>query len=204
MLWRNRFSPSLFLYLLIALAGLAVGSRATAATACVWRVTNVPVPFYLVGTIHALSGKDYPLPKAYDQMLHDSQRLLFEVNLTPKSENEFGILSAKAAKYPKGEDIRAHIHAKTWQFLAKNFRISGYFGQSFWWGETHFEGIEQMRAWAIAEYIWQIRGYNDVFSSHGVDRHLAYQARRLGKEIAGLAHNSRARRDNDRYERYRF
>jgi uncharacterized protein len=185
--YKKRFSPSLFISLLIALAGSALASTANAATACVWRVTNVPVPFYLVGTIHALRGKDYPLPKAYDQMLHDSQRLLFEVNLSPKSEHEFAILGAKAAKYPKGDDIRRHIHAKTWQFLAKNFRISGYFGRSFWWGETHFEGIEQMRAGAIADYIWQVRGYNDVFSEHGVDRHLAYQARRLGKEIGGLA-----------------
>jgi uncharacterized protein YbaP (TraB family) len=180
-------SSRLFIHVLIALAGSALCGTTHAATACVWRVTNVPVPFYLVGTIHALSGKDYPLPKAYDQVLRDSQRLLFEVDLSPKSENEFAIRSARAAKYPKGEDIRSHIHAKTWQFLAKNFRISSYLGKSFWWGETYFEGIEQMRAWAIADYIWQIRGYNDVFSDHGVDRHLAYEARRRGKEIAGLA-----------------
>src|SRR5436190_5447219 len=30
---------------------------------CVWRVTNATAPFYLVGSIHALGKKDYPLPK---------------------------------------------------------------------------------------------------------------------------------------------
>ena len=29
---------------------------------CVWRVTNAKAPFYLVGSIHALGKKDYPLP----------------------------------------------------------------------------------------------------------------------------------------------
>lgn len=151
---------------------------------CVWRVTNVAVPFYLVGTIHALSGGDYPLPKAYDQALHDSQRLLFEIDPNPKSD--FNEMFARAAKYPKGEDIRSHIHTKTWDFLAKNFKTSNYFGKGFWFGNTHFEGIEQLRAWAVAYYIWSVRGYNDVFSEHGVDNHLAYQARRLGKETGGL------------------
>ena len=39
---------------------------------CVWRVTNAKAPFYLVGSIHALSKKDYPLPQPYDIALKDS------------------------------------------------------------------------------------------------------------------------------------
>jgi uncharacterized protein YbaP (TraB family) len=148
-------------------------------------VTNVPVPFYLVGTVHALSGKDYPLPKAYDQVLRDSKRLLFELDPNPKSD--FGKIFARAAIYPKGDNIRRHIHAETWKFLEKNFSISNYVGKKQWqWGDSHFETIDEMRPWAIAYFIWGIRGYNDVFSQHGVDNHLAYQARRMGKEVAGL------------------
>ena len=40
---------------------------------CVWRVTNAKAPFYLVGSIHALSKKDYPLPTPYDMALKEQQ-----------------------------------------------------------------------------------------------------------------------------------
>ena len=54
MFYKKRSLPLFFIYLVVALSGAASISSANAATACVWRVTNVPVPFYLVGTIHAL------------------------------------------------------------------------------------------------------------------------------------------------------
>ena len=178
----------LLIYVLLALAGSIFCNTGYAATACVWRVTSVPVPFYLVGTVHALSGRDYPLPKAYGQALRDSQRLIFELNPDPKTEREYGRKFAKAALYPRGDNIRRHVHLETWKFLEKNFRISGYLGKkNFRWGEYLFDSIDEVRPWAIAFYIWDIRGYNDVFSSLGVDNHLAYQARRMGKETAGLA-----------------
>src|SRR6202011_2965302 len=43
-----------------------------------------------------------------------------------------------------------------------------------------------LRPWAVAWMVWGIRGYNDVFDVHGVDNHLDFQARRMGKETAGL------------------
>ena len=43
-----------------------------------------------------------------------------------------------------------------------------------------------MRPWAIADCMWGIHGYNDVFSEHGVDNYLAYQATRMGKQTGGL------------------
>jgi uncharacterized protein YbaP (TraB family) len=183
--YKKPSSSSLFIYALIALAGSVFCGTANAATACVWRVTNVPVPFYLVGTIHALSGGDYPLPKAYDQALRDSKRLLFELDPNPKSN--FGKKFARAAVYPRGDSMPRHLHAETWKFLAKNFKISNYLGKKQWhWSDYQFDTVEEMRPWAIAYYIWGVHGYNDVFGHYGVDNHLAYQARRMGKETAGL------------------
>jgi uncharacterized protein YbaP (TraB family) len=177
-------SPSLLIYVLIALAGSIFCSTGNAATACVWRVTNVPVPFYLVGTIHALSASDYPLPKAYNQALHDSKRLLFEVDPDPKGD--YSKKFFRTTTYPKGDDIRRHIHAKTWEFLYKNFTISSVNNKSFWFGSHYVESFAKLRPWAIAYFIWGVRGYNDVFQAHGVDNHLGYQARRLHKETGGL------------------
>ena len=157
---------------------------ARAATACVWRVTNAPAPFYLVGTIHALSGKDYPLPKAYDEALENSQQFFFEI--APDSKGSFSKLFASAAAYPKGDDIRRHIHPETWNFLQKRFRESNYLGKGFWLGQQYVPGLQNLRPWAIADYIWGIRGYSDIRDGLGVDNYIGYRAKRMGKGRAGL------------------
>jgi uncharacterized protein len=176
----------LLLSILVSLA-MAIPSRINAATCCVWRVTSVNHPFYLVGTIHALSGNDYPLPKGYDEALKNSQRLVFE--MLPDAQSDFPEKFERAATYPKGDDIRHHVHAKTWEFLGKNLKYSEYFGHIWHFGQHHIEGVEQLRPWAIAYYVWGIRGYNDVFQEHGVDNHFAYQGRRSGKELGALETN---------------
>src|SRR4051794_30199888 len=157
---------SFLLSILVSLA-IATASPLKAGTCCVWRITNVNHPFYLVGTIHALSGNDYPLPKGYDEALKNSQRLVFE--MLPDPQSDFPEKFERAATYPKGDDIRHHVHAKTWEFLGKNLKYSEYFGHIWNFGQHHIEGVEQLRPWAIAYYVWGIRGYNDVFQQHGVD-----------------------------------
>ena len=108
----NLRSPRGYLVsLLLSFTASYVSHPARAATACVWRVTNAPAPFYLVGTIHALSGKDYPLPKAYAEALENSRQFFFEIE--PDTTGNFSKLFAAAAAYPKGDDIRRHIHPET-------------------------------------------------------------------------------------------
>src|SRR5438270_12697537 len=111
----NRFCTSALLAPLLILMGIALPWSADAGTCCVWRVTNVNHPFYLVGTIHALSGTDYPLPKGYDEALQNSQKLIFEIKPDPQSD--FPDKFAIAAAYPKGDEIGRHVHPQTWQFL---------------------------------------------------------------------------------------
>jgi uncharacterized protein len=157
-----------------------------AGSACVWRVTNTPAPCYLVGTIHALSGTDYPLPAPYYQALKESRQFYFEVAPDPKSEADFGKKWDVATTYSQGDEIRRHIHSKTWTFLEKKFRNSNYLGHDFHFGEHYVKDMMNLRPWAIAFYIWGIRGYNDVYGQHGVDRFISYQAMRQGKACDGL------------------
>jgi len=144
-----------------------------AATCCVWRVTSVNHPFYLVGSSHALSAHDYPLAKPYVEALQTSQRFLFEFN--PNLDDDFGRQFSASAKYPKGQDIRRHVHPQTYEYLVKAFRISSLDPNAFL----------PYRPWAIAG-LWGIRGYTDLRSSLGLDNHFYNKARRAGKEIGGL------------------
>src|SRR5947207_14886083 len=85
---------------------------------CVWRVTNANAPFYLVGSIHALSKKDYPLPAPYEFALRDSKRFLFEFD--PKRHVEFERKFEAAGKYPPGQDIRSKIDPGLLAWLRQN------------------------------------------------------------------------------------
>jgi uncharacterized protein len=170
-------------------------SSVNAGTCCVWRITNVKQPFYLVGTIHALSSADYPLPKPYEQVLRDSQQLLFEMDMHADAEYDFAKKFGLAAAYPQGDSIRRHIHPEAYTFLHKNFAYSGLLGPAHGLNKFrevdrfayhHIDDIEQLRPWAIAFHVWGIRGYNDVFSKNGVDNYVAFQARRLGKDTRAL------------------
>src|SRR5437667_8677646 len=101
MFWSCRRLPSCCIAsLLLSLTLLfAVSARAaqTFPKCCVWRVTNAKAPFYLVGSIHALSKKDYPLPAPYEIALRDSRRFLFEFD--PNRHFEFEKKFESAGKY---------------------------------------------------------------------------------------------------------
>src|SRR6266436_8798929 len=101
------FIASLVVLTLTPLATEAAPRAKKFPKCCVWRVTNAKAPFYLVGSIHALSKKDYPLPTPYEIALRDSRRLLLEFD--PKRHVEFERKFETPGKYRPGQDIRSKI-----------------------------------------------------------------------------------------------
>src|SRR6266568_4002004 len=100
------------------LSAIAVSPAHKFPKSCVWRVTNAKAPFYLVGSIHALSKNDYPLPAAYEIALKDSTRILLEFD--PTRHVEFERKFAAAGKYPPGTDICSKIHPELLAWLRQN------------------------------------------------------------------------------------
>jgi uncharacterized protein YbaP (TraB family) len=195
-------SSSLFRkFLILAIACCALTSVGSAAEnagkaeratkypkCCVWRVTNAKAPFYLVGSIHSLSPRDYPFPAPYDLALNDSKRLLFEFN--PNESDAFSDKFQAAGKYPRGQDIRNKIHAKTLWWLRE-------YTQAIEWKYNKedkkyhstvksFDSALQYRPWWIANHFFTVSGYSDVTSKDGVDYVLETRAKKAGKELAGL------------------
>jgi uncharacterized protein YbaP (TraB family) len=161
---------------LLTSAALTLGSSAREPDTgkhYLWRITNVPQPFYLLGSIHALSGYDYPLPKAVMDAFHESKRVLFELDL--RKRVEFSEKWEKIGKYPFGQTIMNRLHPHTLAFLQIRFRNS----------HIRFDEVKDWKAWRIAE-LWGIPGWTNVADEYGVDNYLAYHARRAGKEIDGL------------------
>lgn len=152
---------------------------------CVWRVINAKAPFYLVGSIHALSKKDYPLPKPYDIALKDSNRLVFEFD--PTRHAEFQKKFEAAAKYPPGQDIRSKIHPELLAWLRNNmFTIvpEGRGGNGERLGG--FDSQFRYKPWWIAQHLAAPASYSKTSASHGLDNYFVDSAMRTGKEIGGL------------------
>jgi uncharacterized protein YbaP (TraB family) len=140
----------------------------------IWRVTNLPVPFYLVGSIHNLKPGDYPLPEIYQQALLNSRRVLFEYN--PAQREALARKFREAAKYPSGQDVRNDLRPATLALLQRNL----------WRFNLSFDAVRRYRPWAIALRLLSTRGLAAASSARSMDFYLSYQAQRLRKEVAGL------------------
>jgi len=104
-----RLSRFAILFLALCSAAIAAGTPPL-PKCCVWRVTNAKAPFYLVGSIHALTPGDYPLPSPYELALNDARQFIFECD--PKQDDQFAKQFAAAAKFPKGQDVTQTINPK--------------------------------------------------------------------------------------------
>jgi uncharacterized protein YbaP (TraB family) len=138
-----------------------------------------------VGSIHALSKKDYPLPKPYDIALKDSTRFLFEFD--PSQHAEFQKKFEAAAKYPPGQDLRSKISPELLAWLRKNLftvipEARGGNGERL----VNFDSQLRYKPWWIAQHLAAPASYSKSSASHGLDNYFVDHAMNLGKEIRGL------------------
>ena len=167
------------------LSAIAVSPAHKFPKCCVWRVVNSEAPFYLVGSIHALSKKDYPLPGPYDLAVKDSTRFVFEFD--PTRADEFEKKFEAAAKYPRGQDIGSKIDPTLLSWLRQNIltvqpdsprekhpRVAG------------FDSELRYKPWWIAQHLAAPASYSKSSASHGLDNYFVDHARIARKEIAGL------------------
>ena len=184
----RRNNSSWIAFVLFSLAVLiAAPVRAAGALpkCCVWRVTNAEAPFYLVGSVHALSRKDYPLPVPYEIALKDARRLLFEFN--PTQHAKFEKKFEAAAKYPPGQDIRSKIHPDLLAWLRENITTANaapHRGKQSRTGS--FDSGLGYKPWWIAQHLVGPVTYSHGSAAHGLDDYFVAYAKRAGKEIAGL------------------
>jgi uncharacterized protein len=152
---------------------------------CVWRVTNAKAPFYLVGSIHALSKKDYPLPVPYEIALKDTKRFLFEFD--PNRHVEFEKKFAAAGKYPPGQDIRSKIQPELLAWLRQNiWTLKGDNRRGRPERVKTFDSQLGYKPWWIAQHLVGPATYSKSSLSHGLDNYFVDRATRERKEIAGL------------------
>jgi uncharacterized protein YbaP (TraB family) len=174
-----------FAWILTALATNAAPQPKKFPKCCVWRVANAKAPFYLVGSIHALSKKDYPLPQPYDIALKSSTRFLFEFD--PTRHEEFQKKFEAAAKYPPGQDIRSKISPELLAWLRKNmFTMIPDPRDGKRERLVSFDSQLRYKPWWIAQHLAAPASYSKASASHGLDNYFVDHALDSGKEIGGL------------------
>lgn len=148
-------------------------------------MTNAKAPFYLVGSIHALSKKDYPLPRPYDVALKNSTRFLFEFD--PTQHAEFQKKFEAAAKYPPGQDLRSKISPELLAWLRKNmFTVIPAARGGNDERLVSFDSQLGYKPWWIAQHLAAPASYSKSSASNGLDNYFVDHAIQSGKEIDGL------------------
>jgi uncharacterized protein YbaP (TraB family) len=168
---RSRIRPTIVVSgcVLLAVCRLAPAQVVSNGKHCLWRVTNAPAPFYLLGSVHALQSSDYVRARVIDEAIKQSQQIWFEID--PKDESFAEKLRA-AAKLPQGQLVTDKIHPKTCEYLRK-ITLSG---MNDW---------HHLRPWAIAMILRNPQLGNPDYR-WGVDGYIAQRARYYGKLTGGL------------------
>jgi len=167
------------------LSAIAVSPAHKFPKSCVWRVTNAKAPFYLVGSIHALSKSDYPLPSPYEIALRNSTRFVFEFD--PNRHVEFERKFEAAAKYPAGQDIRSKIDPELLAWLLQNvLTVNADTRRGKRGPVAGFDSELRYKPWWIAQHLSAPASYSKSSASHGLDNYFVDHAKTAGKEIGGL------------------
>lgn len=148
----------------------ALAEAASGGKHCLWRITNAPAPFYLLGSVHALSRSDYERTPVIEGAIKQSAQIYFEFD--PKEEPSFTKKLQEAAKYPPGEQIKDKISPKTYSYLMKITNQG--------WGEW-----QHLHPWAIAMLL-NYPAMVGISGRYGIDNYVESKARAYGKEMKGL------------------
>jgi uncharacterized protein YbaP (TraB family) len=115
---RSRITASISVSgcILVAVCRLAGAEVASNGKHCLWRVTNAPAPFYLLGSVHSLQSSDYFRTPVIEQAIKQSQQVWFEID--PKDES-FELKLREAAKLPSGQLVTTKIHQRPTNIYAR-------------------------------------------------------------------------------------
>jgi uncharacterized protein len=173
-LLRLRLCRAVFLFTAIGLTPNNFGAE-TSRTAkhFLWRVSNAPASFYLIGSMHALRAVDYPLGPEIDQAISESKRFLYEHDIKHPDPDISSREMRDVAHFPTGVTLQQKVKPETFariQKLLKTLRTSEF---------------NDVKPWAIAYFMLEGPGMSSFDSRLSIERYV-YQKAGGRAEIGGL------------------
>lgn len=136
-----------------------------------WRVTDAPVPFYILGSSHALRASDYPLAAPITDAIARSRRFLFEIDMK-HGETALATKVRDAARYPKGVTLKDKISPKTYAFVRRIAKAPP-------------STYDNYKPWAIAMFMYSHPALSNVSRGNGVEYYVMRHAG-MSAEFGGL------------------
>jgi Uncharacterized protein conserved in bacteria len=165
---------AIFLFAFCTIAGdFSPASAAPGRKQFLWRVVNVPAPFYIVGSMHALRRDDYPTDlDEFNRAIDQSQKFIFERDPRSNDQTELWRKLSAAGTYPHGVIIQQRVSPATFALLKRIARIPQ-------------GAYERQKPWAIAAFNLKAQGMETVKSKWSMDHYINEKTRHRG-ETAGL------------------
>jgi uncharacterized protein YbaP (TraB family) len=144
---------------------------------CFWKVEGKSNAVYLLGSVHVLNSRFYPMDKPIEDAFKNSQTLVLEVNLKDAESPAGQMEMLKAGMYGPGDSVRKHISKETYEKLDAHLKKSGSTASS----------VESFKPWMISVVLLtgelQKLGFNPM---EGVDRYFFKKAEGQEKKVEGL------------------
>jgi uncharacterized protein YbaP (TraB family) len=174
------FRPSLILLLCALLSSTLLAQEAktpVSAHHTLWKVQGKQATVYLLGSIHALQEKDYPLPSVIESAFTNSRIVAFETDIGELESPAIAMKMMSKSQLPEGQTLENVLSPAVYKAFMKHAEDSG----------TPMIMLERMKP-AMAAMMLEIfellkMGMNPQF---GVDKHFYPLAQSAGKEIVSL------------------
>jgi len=169
-----RFKNITSIYLLIF---LWVFSSTSFAESSVWKISKGSNYFYLGGTVHLLDSSDHPLPEEFSTAYNDSDKLIFETDISGSKTQESQQKFLYAMLYKSQKTLKDDLSVETYQNLSK-FLTSR---------NIPIENLMQFKPWAVAVTIAVLEYQRlGMMPEHGVEEHFNRLASSDNKQLGSL------------------
>jgi uncharacterized protein YbaP (TraB family) len=144
---------------------------------CFWKVQGKSNEVYLLGSIHVLNNKYYPLDKPIEEAFKKANTLVLEVDLKEMESREAQLKMLKMGRYADGDSLKKHLSPETYQTLDARIRKTGGSAAMF----------DPFKPWMVAVVLVAAElkklGFNP---EEGVDHYFYQKASAERKQVLGL------------------
>lgn len=152
-------------------------AKSTQPEAFMWRVKHRYGTLYLVGSIHALHEKYYPLAQAYQTALQQAHKLVVELNIDAVDPTYMQALLRKKMWLPTKHTLEDYLNPKDLALLEQYSHDLN----------TPYKTLIKMRPWIVIEMLTLMQLKQAGFDAQiGVDRHFLAQAKQQKMPILEL------------------
>jgi uncharacterized protein len=174
----SRYSVTILLCALVSSTLRAQEAKAPATSHhTLWKVQGKQATVYLLGSVHALQDKDYPLPSVIETAFTNSRVVAFETDIGELESPKIAMKMLSKSQLPEGQTLQDVLSPDVYKTFMKHVEESG----------TPAVMVERMKP-AMAAITLEVfemikMGLNP---QNGVDKHFYPLAQSAGKQIIPL------------------